>query len=625
MEITDGVLVSYLERLHGNDPKVTEDFVNGLEKGILTTFGVEFRIDETFVMEISSLQMEGNNFYRERKVVKEAIAAFVDKDSERKWVKNMKDGDYNRKELKLLWAEMAAVIMRFGHCFHEAATSNPEYPYSFMTADAQKAASRSYDYIVVGGGTAGCPLAATLSQHYSVLVLERGDSPYGIPDVEDFRGSPTTNPKVAQGFVSEDGVQLVRARVLGGGSAINGGVYSRASTEYIRKIKWDEKLVYESYEWVERLNAFQQYKLSTWNSATKDGLLQAGVLPYNGHTFDHLVGTKISGSIFDENGKRHTAADLLQYANPENIVVLLNATASRILFSLGSGKPKASGVEFRSNNDGLIYQISLNQLSINSEVILSAGSIGSTQLLLLSGIGPKRQLKEMNIPALLDSPFVGKQVQDNPSAAFTIVSSKPLEDSYSQLAGILGNSQNYIESGSLVQRNNGTNTQYLGVLDIKLAFPLSRGDLWLKSVDPRDNPYVRYNYYSHSLDLQRCVKGIKVMVNLSMSSSIQEFAFTDSGNSKTLQFLGIALPKNQSNDDALAKLCKEALGTFNHYHGGCQAGLVVNERYLVKGVDNLRVVDGSIYKDSPGTNPQATTMMLGRYMGIHILQERTIS
>ncbi|XP_057821260.2 protein HOTHEAD-like [Cryptomeria japonica] len=466
---------------------------------------------------------------------------------------------------------LISCLLMFTHQFcSEAATSNPEYPYPFMTADAQKAASRSYDYIVVGGGTAGCPLAATLSQHYSVLVLERGDSPYGILDVEDFRGSPTTNPNVAQGFVSEDGVQLVRARVLGGGSAINGGVYSRASTEYIRKIKWDEKLVYESYEWVERLNAFQQYKLSTWNSATKDGLLQAGVLPYNGHTFDHLVGTKISGSIFDENGKRHTAADLLQYANPENIVVLLNATASRILFSLGSGKPKASGVEFRSNNDG-------------------------------------------------------KQVQDNPSATFTIVSSKPLEDSYSQLAGILDNSQNYIESGSLVQQNNGTNTQYLGVLDIKLAFPLSRGDLWLKSIDPRDNPYVRYNYYSHSLDLQRCVKGIKVMVNLSMSSSIQEFAFIDSGNSKTLQFLGIALPKNQSNDDALAKLCKEALGTFNHYHGGCQAGLVVNERYLVKGVDNFRVVDGSIYKDSPSTNPQATTMMLGRYMGIHILQERTIS
>ncbi|XP_059070866.1 protein HOTHEAD-like [Cryptomeria japonica] len=278
------------------------------------------------------------------------------------------DGQIESWTSSFLWSPAHSSVQRD---ISQRSGNRAEYPYPFMTADAQKAASRSYDYIVVGGGTAGCPLAATLSQHYSVLVLERGNSTYGIPDVEDFRGSSTTNPNVAQAFVSEDGVQLVRARVLGGGSAINGGVYSRASTEYIRKIKWDEKLVYESYEWIERLNAFQQYKLSTWNSATKDGLLQAGVLPYNGHTLDYLVGTKISGSIFDENGQRHTAADLLQYANPENIVVLLNATASRILFSLGSGKPKASGVDFRSNNDGLIYQISLNQLSINSEVILS--------------------------------------------------------------------------------------------------------------------------------------------------------------------------------------------------------------------------------------------------------------
>ncbi|GLJ35391.1 hypothetical protein SUGI_0711800 [Cryptomeria japonica] len=204
-----------------------------------------------------------------------------------------------------------------------------------MTADAQEAASRSYDYIGVGGGTAGCPLAATLSQHYS---------PYGNPDVEDFKsfykifaGSPTNYPYVAEGFVSEDGVQLVRARVLGGGTTINGGFYSRASSEYIQKIGWDEQLVNESYEWVEKLAAFKQYKLFNWISAVKDGLFEAEVLPYNGYTLEHLEGTRISASIFDKNGKRHTAADLRHYANPENIVVLLNATASRIIFKLESG------------------------------------------------------------------------------------------------------------------------------------------------------------------------------------------------------------------------------------------------------------------------------------------------
>lgn len=85
-KITDGGLVSYRERLHGNDPKVTEDFVNGWEKGILMTFGAEFRIDETFKVKISGLHMEGNKFCKERKTMEEVIAEFFDKESERKRV-----------------------------------------------------------------------------------------------------------------------------------------------------------------------------------------------------------------------------------------------------------------------------------------------------------------------------------------------------------------------------------------------------------------------------------------------------------------------------------------------------------------------------------------------------------
>ncbi|XP_059064535.1 (R)-mandelonitrile lyase-like [Cryptomeria japonica] len=506
-------------------------------------------------------------------------------------------------------------------------SSGIEYPYPFMTADAKKAATRTYDYIVVGGGAAGCPLAATLSQKYSVLLLERGDSPYGNPDVEEFEkiyrlfGDATDFPYVAEAFYSEDGVQLARGRVLGGGTAINGGFYSRARSEDIQEMKWDEKLVNESYEWVEKSIIFKQYKLFPWNSAFKNGLLQVGVLPYNGYTLDHLEGTKISGSIFDKNGKRHSAADLLQHANPENIVVLLNATASRILFTSVSGKLKASGVEFKSNDGVLPYQVSLNQLSTNSEVILSAGSIGSPQLLLLSGIGPKEQLKKLNITILLDLPLVGKNVQDNPSTGFLVESPKPLDFSYSQVVGILDDSQVYMEGGSYIQRNI-TSIQHLGLVRGKVAFPISRGDLWLKSIDPQDNPYVRYNYYSHPFDLKKCMFCVKIMINLSMSSPIQQFAFTNNKHMKTLQYIGTSLPNNPLNNSALAKYCNDTLDTYNHYHGGCQVGLVVDRRYQVKGVDNLRVVDGSIFKDSLGTNPQATILMLGRYMGIQILQER---
>lgn len=71
----------------------------------------------------------------------------------------------------------------------------------------------------------------------------------------------------------------------------------------------------------------------TWQSAVRDGLIEAGVLPYNGFTTEHMYGTKVGGSIFDEQGRRHTAADLLEYADVEKIVVYLKSTVHRILFA----------------------------------------------------------------------------------------------------------------------------------------------------------------------------------------------------------------------------------------------------------------------------------------------------
>ncbi|XP_059065426.1 (R)-mandelonitrile lyase-like isoform X1 [Cryptomeria japonica] len=346
------------------------------------------------------------------------------------------------------------------------ATQKLEYPFPFMTFDAEKAAARTYDYIVVGGGTAGCPLAATLSQHYSVLLLERGDSPYGNPDTEDISGffkvlgDVSEFPYAAQGFVSEEGVQLVRGRVLGGGTAINGAFYSRASSEFIRNMEWDEKLVNESYEWVEKLNVFQPEKLSRWNSAFKDALLEAGVLPYHGYTLDHLEGTKISGLTIDSTGRRHTSADLLQYANPDNIVVLLNATATRILLDSSSGMIKAIGVEFMSSIDKISYKVLINQLSHWSEVILSAGPIGSPQLLLLSGIGPSEQLEELNITIFLDLNNVGKGIKDPPRTTIIIKSPETLESYPVQVVGILKNSQVYIESESYSIQENATLSTY---------------------------------------------------------------------------------------------------------------------------------------------------------------------
>ncbi|KAK3020684.1 hypothetical protein RJ639_045590 [Escallonia herrerae] len=198
-----------------------------------------------------------------------------------------------------------------------------------------------YDYIVVGGGTAGCPLAATLSSNYSVLLLERGGLPDAYPNVlpierllvNVYEANDRHSP--AQPFTSEDGMPSVRGRVLGGSSMINFGLYLRADDDFYAKsgIKWDMDVVKKVYEWVEESVVFGTNKLTTWESSFRDALLESNIGPDNGFTLDHVVGAKVTGSTFDGTGRRHGAVELLNKANPGNLRVIVNATVERLEFS----------------------------------------------------------------------------------------------------------------------------------------------------------------------------------------------------------------------------------------------------------------------------------------------------
>ncbi|GMY30194.1 protein HOTHEAD [Fagus crenata] len=561
-------------------------------------------------------------------------------------------------------AAFAGILFFHGFCASENATN-----YTFVHNATSAPPISYYDYIIVGGGTAGCPLAATLSQNYSVLLLERGGSPYGnvnITNVEAFGAalsdlSPTSP---SQRFISEDGVINARARVLGGGTCLNAGFYTRAAPYYVREVGWDGRLVNESYEWVERVVAFEP-PMKQWQSAVRDGLLEAGVLPYNGFTYDHMYGTKVGGTIFDQDGHRHTAADLLQYANPNGLTVLLHAPVHKILFRIkGKARPMAHGVVFRDAS-GVKHRAYLRREPKN-EIIITAGALGSPQILMLSGVGPADQLKAHNITLVLDQPFVGQGMSDNPMNSIFIPSPAPVELSLIQVVGIT-QFGSYIEAasganfagGSRTTRNFGMFSPKIGQLSTvppkertpealakaveleenleeaafrggfileKIMGPLSRGHLELLTRNPNDNPSVTFNYFKEPQDLQRCVQGISTIEKVIESKAFSKFRYDYLTLPALLNMTASSpinlLPKHANASTSLEQYCKDTVMTIWHYHGGCQVGKVVDHDYKVLGVDALRVIDGSTFNYSPGTNPQATVMMLGRYMGVRILSER---
>ncbi|KAL6539228.1 hypothetical protein OROGR_011877 [Orobanche gracilis] len=587
------------------------------------------------------------------------------------------DGGSVARRYLYVFVWITAVFLTFCQGMQES-SHQAQYRYPFIrpatsfsppsSSVAWRGGDSTYDYIIVGGGTAGCPLAATLSRNYRVLLLERGGTPFANANVsfmENFHISladisPTS---ASQMFISTDGVFNSRARVLGGGTCINAGFYSRASASFIKKVGWDDELVNESYPWIENQIVFQP-QLSLWQKAVRDGLLEAGVSPFHGFTYDHKCGTKVGGTIFDRFGRRHTAAELLASANPENIDVLVHAMVQKIEFDTSGKRPRAIGVIFKDGN-GMTHRATLSERP-QSEIIVSCGAIGSPHLLLLSGIGPKTELEKFNVSLVLENEFVGKGMADNPLNTIYVPTNGPIKQSLIQTVGItklgvyIEASSGFGQSSDSIRWDHGITSAEIGQLSTippsqrtheaihhyrrtkrnlpheafmggfileKVATPLSKGQITLQNTNIADNPLITFNYFSHPSDVARCVDGIRIIEKIVRSKHFKNLTKIDKETNEKLLNMSVhanvnLLPKHTNDTKSLVQFCKDTVITIWHYHGGCHVGKVVDSDYKVLGVESLRVVDGSTFYDSPGTNPQATVMMMGRYMGVKILRER---
>ncbi|KAB2600201.1 (R)-mandelonitrile lyase 3-like [Pyrus ussuriensis x Pyrus communis] len=493
-----------------------------------------------------------------------------------------------------------------------ATPSEHDFSYSKSVVNATDLPQEEvYDYIVVGGGTAGCPLATTLSLNYLVLVLERGSFPTSYPNQEDDGETPVRR------IMSEDGIPTVRGRILGGTSISNAGVYARANISFFSQsgVEWDMDLVNATYEWIEdtivykpkcirlancytsSINAF------AWQTVTQEVFLEAGVLPDNGFSLDHVLGTRITGSTFDNNGTRHAADELLNKGDLDNLRVAVHANIEKILISSTfESNLSARGVIFKDSNGISHWAYVRNQ----GEVILSAGTMGTPQLL---GVGPESSLSSLGIPVVIDHPYVGHFLYGNPRNFINILPPNPGEGSIVTALGIRNNFWQCSISGGLLtvppysffrcQSYPLPNSTFVHIPN-KVPGPLSHGSLTLNS----------------SNDV-----GLKQFGDLLRTDAFKPHKTQDLPGVEGFTFLGVPFPNNQI-DDALETFCHDSLASYWHYHGGCIVGKVVDGGLRVSGIDAFRVVDSSTFPVTPASHPMGFYLMLGRYMGLQILQER---
>ena len=516
-----------------------------------------------------------------------------------------------------------------------------------------------FDYIIIGGGTAGSVLAGRLTEHPSVRVclLEAGPAdksvlihcPAGLAVMAKFElhgWGLNTTPQAA--LNNRRGYQP-RGKVLGGSSSLNAMIYARGQhADYDHWAAqgnpgwgWEDVKPYflrsENNErgadaWHGQGGPLNVADLRSPNRLSQL-FAQAGVQAGHAHNTDFNGANQEGVGLYQvthKNGERHSAAKgyLTPHLARPNLQVVTGAYATRILFD---GK-RAVGVEYWQGG-------ALNQVRASREVLLCAGALLSPQLLMLSGVGPGAQLQQHGIPVLHDLPGVGAHLHDHPDVV-QVMDAPALKDLFGlSLSGVAQMARgvlqwrksragmmttNFAEAGGFIKSDPSEPAPDLQLhfvigklvdhgrktvlghgysTHVCLLQPRSRGTVSLASKDPMALPLVDPNFLVDPDDMQRLVRGVHRMRHILQQPALAQFGAKEAGASADAR-----------TDAQIEQFIRQYADTIYHPVGTCRMGPgpmdVVDAELRVHGLQGLRVVDASIMPRIVSGNTNAPTVMI---------------
>ncbi|MFI4979063.1 MAG: GMC family oxidoreductase [Nevskiales bacterium] len=536
--------------------------------------------------------------------------------------------------------------------------------------------TKSYDYVIVGGGSAGCVLANRLSAdgQYTVCLLEAGPR-----DWNPFIRMPSGLIPLMRGwfcnwkFWSEPQPHMggrrfyqPRGKTLGGSSSINAQVYIRGhASDFDRWASlgctgwgYEEVLPYfrqsENYEPVceprdQRfhgkggpLNIAERRHFNPLSRAFLDAAEQAGLPRTSDFNGAQQEGYGVLRSYHRKGERCSNAAAYLRGAERRpNLTVITGAHATRVLLEDG----RAAGVSYRRGNRD-------HEVRATREVVLSGGAFNSPQLLLLSGIGPRVELEKHGIPLTHELPGVGQNLQDHLDVYLVTKAKSRVGFSFHPTSwpkAILGLllyacfrrgylTSNLVEAGAFVRSLpeepvpdlqwhfgavvNAHHGLRLGPVFRHYGYsvaindnrPLSRGHVGLHSADPLAPPLIDPNYGAESREIERLVRGIKLARKVLAQPAFDAHRDVEMAPGPAVQ-----------SDEELRQWVRQHAESIYHPVGTCKMGLdalaVVDPRLRVYGLQGLRVADASVMPSLIGGNTNAAATMIGEKGAAMILED----